>query len=148
MFLSTNPIKCIWFRSIQSNFKFWWPFLIINSIILGWTHANFPIEVVINNNKILIPRGSLYCLWSGLSYRLITAYLLLWVNCDKLMHAHWNFDASNAWNRRVSALDKHQNWSKSASFCHNFRAQSNYVVINLIHTQHKQTCLCVCLFLR
>ena len=29
MFLSTSPIKCIWFRSIQSNFKFWWPSLLL-----------------------------------------------------------------------------------------------------------------------
>ena len=27
MFLSTGPIKCTWFRSIQSKFKFWWPSL-------------------------------------------------------------------------------------------------------------------------
>ena len=49
-------------------------------------------------------------------YRLIhvTAYLLLRVNCDKIMHARWDFDASSAQTRRVSALDKHQNWSASA----------------------------------
>ena len=50
------------------------------------------------------------------TYRLITAYLLLRVNLDKIMHARWDFDASSARTRRVSALDKHQNWSASALF--------------------------------
>ena len=58
------------------------------------------------------------------NYRLITAYLLLRVNLDKIMHARWDFDASSARTRRVSALDRHQNWSASALFCLNFRAQS------------------------
>ena len=65
---------------------------------------------------------------------LITAFLRLWVNCDKIMHPHWDFDVSNARTLRVSALDKHQNWFKSALFCHNFWAQGKYAVINLIHT--------------
>ena len=43
------------------------------------------------------------------AYRLITAYLLLRVNLDKIMHARWDFDASSTQTRRVSALDKHQN---------------------------------------
>ena len=75
------------------------------------------------------------------NYRLITAYLLLRVNLDKIMHARWDFDASSAWTRRVSALDKHQNWSASALFCLNSRAQSKYAVVNLIHTRCKQTFL-------
>ena len=75
------------------------------------------------------------------NYRLITAYLLLRVNLDKIMHARWDFDASSARTRRVSALDKHQNWSASALFCLNSRAQSKYAVVNLIHTRHKQTFL-------
>ena len=74
-------------------------------------------------------------------YRLITAYLLLRVNLDKIMHARWDFDASSARTRRVSALDKHQNWSASALFCLNSRAQSKYTVVNLIHTRRKQTFL-------
>ena len=74
-------------------------------------------------------------------YRLITAYLLLRVNLDKIMHARWDFDASSARTRRVSALDMHQNWSASALFCLNSRAQSKYAVVNLIHTWHKQTFL-------
>ena len=40
-------------------------------------------------------------------YRLITANLLLLVNCDKIMHMHLDFDTSNAQTRRVSAWDKH-----------------------------------------
>ena len=75
------------------------------------------------------------------TYRLITAYLLLRVNLDKIMHARWDFDASSARTRRVSALDKHQNWSASALFCLNSRAQSKYAVVNLIHTRRKQTFL-------
>ena len=75
------------------------------------------------------------------NYRLITAYLLLQVNLDKIMHARWDFDASSARTWRVSALDKHQNWSASALFCLNSRAQSKYAVVNLIHTQRKQTFL-------
>ena len=37
-----------------------------------------------------------------MNYRLITAYLLWQVKCDKIMHARWDFDASNARTRRVS----------------------------------------------
>ena len=77
------------------------------------------------------------------NYRLITVYLLLRVNLDKIMHACWNFDTSSARTRRVSALDKHQNWSASALFCLNSRAQSKYAVINLIHTRRKQTFLSI-----
>ena len=80
---------------------------------------------------------------SILIYRLITAYLLLRVNLDKIMHVRWDFDASSARTRRVSALDKHQNWSASALFCLNSRAQSKYAVVNLIHTWRKQTFLYV-----
>ena len=75
------------------------------------------------------------------NYRLITAYLLLRVNLDKIMHARWDFDASSARTRRVSALDKHQNWSSSALFCLNSRAQRKYAVVNLIHIRRKQTFL-------
>ena len=75
------------------------------------------------------------------NYRLITAYLLLWVNLDKIMHARWDFDASSARTRRVSALDKHQNWSASALFCLISREQSKHAVVNLIHTRRKQTFL-------
>ena len=74
-----------------------------------------------------------------MNYRLITAYLLLRVNLDKIMHAGWDFDASSARTRRVSVLDKHQNWGASALFCLNSRAQSKYAVVNLIHTRCKQT---------
>ena len=55
-------------------------------------------------------------------YRLISAYLLLQVNCDKIMHARWDFDVTSARTQRMSALDNHQNWSTSALFCHNSRA--------------------------
>ena len=82
--------------------------------------------------------------WKGIRisvYRLIAAYLLKRVNCDKIMHVRWDFEASSAQTRRVSALDKHQNWSASALFCHNSRTQSKYAVVNLIHTQQKQTFL-------
>ena len=72
------------------------------------------------------------------NYRLITTYFLLRVNLDKIMHARWDFDASSARTRRVSALDKHQNWSASALFCLNSRAQSKYAVVNLIHAWRKQ----------
>ena len=34
------------------------------------------------------------------NYRLITAYLLLRVNCDKIMHACWDFDVSNTQTQR------------------------------------------------
>ena len=81
----------------------------------------------------------LVCFIFYINYRLITAYLLLRVNLDKIMHARWDFDASSARTRRVSALDKHQNWSASALFCLNFRAQSKYAVVNLIHTRRKQS---------
>ena len=73
-----------------------------------------------------------------INYRLITVYLLLQVNLDKLMHRCWDFDASCARNWKVSALDKNQNWNASALFCLNSRAQSKYAVINLIQTRRKQ----------
>ena len=78
-------------------------------------------------------------------YRLITAYLLLQVNCNNIMHARWDFDSTNARTRRVrvSALVKNQNWSESALFRHNSRTQSKYAVVNLIHIRHKHT---FCLF--
>ena len=44
----------------------------------------------------------------GHTYGLITAYLLLRVSLDKIMHAGCDFDASSARTRRVSAFDKHQ----------------------------------------
>ena len=75
------------------------------------------------------------CEWhtSLMNYRLITAYLLLRVNLDKIMHARWNFDVSSARTRRVSALDRRQNWSASALFCLNSHAQRKYaVLVNLI----------------
>ena len=75
------------------------------------------------------------------NYRLITAYLLLRVNYDKIMHARWDFDVSSARTRRVSELDKHQKWSASVLFCHNSGAQSKYAVVNLIHTWRNQTFL-------
>ena len=73
------------------------------------------------------------------NYRLITAYLLLQVDLDKIMHARWDFDASSAQTQRVSALDKHQNQSGSVLFCLNSQAKSKYAVINLIHTRSKRT---------
>ena len=61
------------------------------------------------------PKSDFYGFFgSNFTYRLITAYFLLRVNLDKIMHSHWDFDASSARTRRVSALDKHQNWSASA----------------------------------
>ena len=90
-----------------------------------------------NNRNIIY----LYRECPTVNYRFITAYLLLRVKLDKIMHARWDFDASSARTRRVSALDRHQNWSASALFCLNSRAQSKYAVVNLIHTRRKQTFL-------
>ena len=94
------------------------------------------------------PKQSIYatlfkilCEGYQFTYRLITACLLLRVNLDKIMHARWDFDVSSARTRRVSALDKHQNWSASVLFCLNSGAQSKYAVVNLIHTRRKQTFL-------
>ena len=58
---------------------------------------------------------------SSYIYRWKTA-LFLRVHCDKIRHVCWDFDASSAQTRKVSALDKHQNWRKRALFCHNSRA--------------------------
>ena len=80
-------------------------------------------------------------LWKSPLFQFLLSYTILRVNLDKIMHARWEFDASSARNRRVSTLDKHQNWSASALFCLNSRAQSKYAVVNLIHTQRKQTFL-------
>ena len=73
------------------------------------------------------------------NYRLITAYSLLRVNLDKIMHVRWDFDASSAQTRRMNALDKHQKLSACVLFCLNSRAQSKYTVIYLTHTGHKRT---------
>ena len=90
--------------------------------------------VVPNNWNVLVldDNETLYSIISIYDYRLITVYLLLRVNCDTMMHGCWDFDASSAWTRRVSALDKHQNWSASALFCHNSCAQSKYSMQLLI----------------
>ena len=79
------------------------------------------IIIIINNNNNYNYDAPLQ---KNTNYRLITAYLLLRVNLDKIMHARWDFDASSARTRRVSALDKHQNWSASALFCLNSQALS------------------------
>ena len=97
--------------------------------------------VLINNSKTSWSTFEFLRQDAYIIYRLITAYLLLRVNLDKIMHTCWDFDASSAWTQRVSALDKHQNWSASALFCLNSRAQSKYAVVNRIHTRHKQTFL-------
>ena len=56
-----------------------------------------------------------WILQSGVyNYRLLPAYILL----DKIMHAHWDFDAPGAWTMDMKGeciLDKHQNWSTSES---------------------------------
>ena len=44
----------------------------------------------------------------GIIYRLRTLYLFFQVNCDKIIQAYWDFDASSAQTQRVNALDKHQ----------------------------------------
>ena len=63
------------------------------------------IALVSIQNQVLYLTGIRFVL----HYRLITAYLLLRVHLDKIIHARWDFDASSARTRRVSALDKHQN---------------------------------------
>ena len=73
------------------------------------------------------------------NYRLIPTYLTYVSELWQKKHTCWDFDVSNAWTQRVSALDEHQNWSTSASFCYNFRVRSKYIFINLIHIQHKET---------
>ena len=48
------------------------------------------------------------------------------MNCDKIIHMRWDFDALNVQTWRVSALEEHQNWSEILLFCLNSRAQSKY----------------------
>ena len=48
---------------------------------------------------------------------LLTAYLLLRVNCDKIMHTRWDFDGQMHKPERLSTLDKHQNWNESMNVC-------------------------------
>ena len=78
-------------------------------------------------------------IYKFVNYELITAYLPLRVNLDKIMHLCWDFDASSTQIGNVSALDKHQSRSASTLSCLNSRAQSKNKVINLIHTWHKRT---------
>ena len=66
-------------------------------------------------------------------YRLVTAHLLLHVSCDKIKQV------SNTQIRKVSALDKYQNWIRSALFYHKYRAQSKYAAKKLIHTRTNPT---------
>ena len=98
-FICWMHILCVhnWWISMNNSYT--------KSNVLGWCKCG-----TVNKRPITV------------NYRLITAYLLLRVNLDKIMHAHWDFDASSARTRRVSALDKHQNWSASALFCLNSRA--------------------------
>ena len=88
-------------------------------------------------DRLLIESGSWCVCWC----RLISAYLLLGVNCDKIMLARWNFDASSAQTQRVSALDKHQNWSKSALFCHKSQAKVNMQLF-ILFMHDMNTLLC------
>ena len=46
----------------------------------------------------------LFFIHPRLNYRLITANLILRVNCDKIMHARWDFEVSDTWTKRVKAL--------------------------------------------
>ena len=46
----------------------------------------------------------------------MVAYLLLRVNCDKIMHMRWDFDVSNAQAQRVKELNKHQIWMQVNTF--------------------------------
>ena len=93
-----------------------------------WGKSNIPLLDYQSRNTI-----QTLSLWEWMwchNYRLRTAYLLLRVNLDKIMYARWDFDASSARTQRLSALDKHQNWSASALFCLNSRAQSKFADVN------------------
>ena len=61
-----------------------------------WFWVQFPLKSMIMSN---LP----YMYWFlknkndlVINYRLMTAYLLLRVNLDKIMHARWDFDVSSA----------------------------------------------------
>ena len=71
-------------------------------------------------------------------HRLISAYSLFRVNT----RTAWDFDASNARTRRMTAMDKHQDWRENTLFCLNSRAQIKYGVVKLIYMRQKRT---VCL---
>ena len=53
-----------------------------------------------------LTEGELNSISYPCNYRLITAYLLLRVNLDKIMHACWDFDASSARTRRTRLENK------------------------------------------
>ena len=40
MVLSPSPIKCIWFRSIKSNFQFWWSSLLLLTFWIQYIYWN------------------------------------------------------------------------------------------------------------
>ena len=62
----------------------------------------------------------------------------------KIMHACWDFAASNAQTEMDSALDnKHQNQSKCALYCHRSGAKHKLAVINSYPTKWKLLSFCM-----
>ena len=90
MFLSTGPIKCTWFRSIQSKFKFWWPSLplevltwvmtacwVLHSwLIYFWRNMN--ISGIFYFSKSTSINKQYSSLWDTLKMMLFTKYLIKW----------------------------------------------------------------------
>ena len=137
-----------WLGTICCHYSvlFWFCAIVLKvvklQVIWSWSEQNIFIlvdkPISVGCQDWLTDYSQIYWILSSQKH---AAYLLLRVNLDKIMHARWDFDASSARTRRVSALDKHQNWSASALFCLNSRAQSKYAVVNLIHTRRTQTFL-------
>ena len=56
------------------------------------------------------------------------------MNCDKIMHACWDFDASNV-HTQSECIGQASKLKQKCIILQNSQAQSNYAVINLIHSQ-------------
>ena len=119
--------------SIQSSiiwcFSIWLSVVLEIALVL-W-NSNFWTLILLLSCNALLATLSQYqallkiCCLQSIIYRLITAYLLMRVQCDKIMHACLDFDVSNARTWRVSALDKHQNWSAMHYFVTIFEHKVN-----------------------
>ena len=76
MFLSTSPIKCIWFRSIKSNVKLWWPSLLPHEQL--WSHESWKLDKYWWSRTVLIV---FYHFFHHVHYLIYISYHLTGYNC-------------------------------------------------------------------
>ena len=70
-------------------------------------------------------------------HRLITAYLLLRVNFDKIMQGALRFWCIKCMKRKGECIEQASKLKPKCIIYHNSRAQSKYTVVSLIYTRRK-----------